>query len=121
MRLTFDGEVKPPILSQIVPVESPGKFRITFAYRTSDITTGGPLVVQTILKGPEEDVKVNEKQLDSTPGWNEVTMEFEVTNGVQAAEFRLSRIACSERLCPVYGEIWIDDVQLLKLDGDQEK
>ena len=121
LRLTFDGEVKPPILSQIVPVESPGKFRITFAYRTSDITTGGPLVVQTILKGPEEDVKVNEKQLDSTPGWNEVTMEFEVTNGVQAAEFRLSRIACSERLCPVYGEIWIDDVQLLKLDGDQEK
>ena len=114
LRFDFNGqEDSPELLSQLVTVEGNRKYQLNFSYKTNKIVTGGVPVLQIILKNPETEYVAKETKLSlKESGWIQSSMEFETNEKTQAVEIRLTRQACSETPCPIFGSLWLDDFSM---------
>jgi O-antigen ligase/tetratricopeptide (TPR) repeat protein len=116
LRFDFNGqEDSPELLSQIVTVEKNRKYQLNFSYKTNKIVTGGVPILQIVLKNSETEYVVKETKLSlKETGWIQSSMEFETLKQTEAVEIRLTRQACSEIPCPIFGSLWLDDFSMQK-------
>jgi O-antigen ligase len=117
LKIDFNGAYKPTtvLMSQTVPVEKNQKYRLTFFYKTGEIITAGQPVVRVFLKNPVSDELLREIPLRSeTYQWVGADIVLETGEDTLGLEFKLARHPCRQRLCPVYGELWLDNFSLRK-------
>ena len=115
LELNFKGNVKPnaSLISQMLYVEKNKKYILTFSYKTSELVTGGIPVLQTILKQNDSDTKINEIDLlPESKDWTQSSFEIDTNENTEAIEIRLSRQSCKQRLCPIYGKLWLDNFRI---------
>lgn len=119
LRFNFNGQDSSyELLSQIVVVEKRRKYKLNFSYKTADIVTGSVPILQIILKKPDSDTsesiagetRFSIKEKD----WITSSIEFETDSQTEAIEIRLTRQPCAEPLCPIFGNLWLDDFSLQK-------
>lgn len=120
LRLDFRGGAPPPaeIVAQLVLVEAGVRYRLSFAARARDLVTGGPPLVRVV------DAQTGTALAESPPlpegttdGWRDLTVEFAVPPGARAVRVVLLRRPCAQAVCPVFGQLWLDDFRLLRLSG----
>jgi tetratricopeptide (TPR) repeat protein len=110
--VSFNGNSDPaqPIISQIVSVGKRQKYRLSFAYRTEKIVSGGVPLLYLILKQPDGDVIFKEINLTTEQNdWRKVSTEIETLEQTEAIEIRLARRSCGQSLCPIFGRLWLDN------------
>ena len=115
LELNFQGNAKPnaSLISQVLFVEKNKKYILTFSYKVSELITGGVPVLQIILKQKDSDTKINEiKLLPENKDWTQSSVEIDTKENTEALEVRLSRQSCKQRLCPIYGRLWLDNFHL---------
>ncbi|MEP7039568.1 MAG: O-antigen ligase family protein [Acidobacteriota bacterium] len=115
LELNFKGNVKPntSLISQVLFVEKNKKYILTFSYKTSELVTGGVPVLQTIIKQNDSDIKINEIELlPENKDWIQSSVEIDTNENTEAIEVRLSRRSCKQRLCPIYGRLWLDNFRI---------
>lgn len=122
LRVVFRGNVKPglPVVSQIIPVEKNQNFRLEFSYRSSGMVTAGIPVLKVILKQRDSIETVREVGLMSEgESWQKKNLEIKTTADTEALEIRITRNPCqdsSDRVCPIFGSLWLDDFGLINLN-----
>jgi O-antigen ligase len=119
LKFNFNGQDSSyELLSQTIIVEKKRKYQLKFSYKTGDIITGGIPVLQVLLKHPEventENIVGETKLPPKEKNWTQSSIEFETDNRTEAVEIRLTRKSCAESLCPIFGNLWLDDFSLQK-------
>ncbi len=119
LRFNFNGQENSfALLSQLVIVEKNRQYKLNFSYKTGDIITGGAPILQIILKKPDSETSDGiggETKLSlKENAWVQSSIEFETDNRTEAVEIRLTRQSCAENLCPIFGNLWLDDFYLQK-------
>jgi tetratricopeptide (TPR) repeat protein len=110
--VVFDGNSEPsiPMISQIVSVGKKRKYRLSFAYRTEKIVSGGVPVLYLISKQLDGDVILKEINLTTDQkDWHTFSTEIETLKQTEAIEIRLARRSCGQSLCPIFGRLWLDN------------
>jgi O-antigen ligase len=120
LRFNFNGEDDSfALLSQIIFIEKKQKYRLNFSYKTADLVSGGMPVIQIIHKNHETENMnhiAGEALINARKsGWIQSSIEFEANNQTEAIEIRLARQSCKDQVCPIYGNLWLDDFQLRKI------
>ena len=115
--LKFGGDSAPgsQILSQIVLVQPKASYSVSFAARTEEIVTGGPLVISIVDASSQPATLLGQ----STPlpigttDWKTNKVAF--TTGEQAAiAISLQRLNCSQNPCPIFGRVWLSRFALTR-------
>ena len=117
LQVSFAGEwdTSRPALEQTVVVQSGQRYRLSFAAKTKDLVTGGPpRIVLTDAMNHQILVK-SDVFPESTPSWQQMTVEFTVPQSSEAVVISLARDNCSSSLCPIFGVVWLDEFVLQKL------
>lgn len=115
--LEWRGNADPSLqaVSQLVPVEPGGRYRLNFSARTADVVTGGPPVVVV------GDAAGGGRLAESAPlgkgagVWSDYSVEFATGAGVTAVVISLRRQSCSTGPCPMFGKVWLDAFGLRRL------
>lgn len=121
LRFNFNGQDNAfALLSQFVVVEKNRRYQLIFSYKTSEIITGGVPILKIILKKPDsetsESVAGETKFSLKEKVWVRSSIEFETDDLTEAVEIRLTRQTCPETICPIFGNLWLDDFYLQKKD-----
>ena len=118
LQISFDGEwpASTPLLSQTIVVEPQQGYRITFAVKTKDLTTGAP--PRMFVRDAVSDQVLGESApLSEASGtsWQKMTVEFTTLAASEAIVIRLDRASCSATPCPIFGVVWLDEFAIEKL------
>jgi tetratricopeptide (TPR) repeat protein len=112
LRLRFNGDWKAPYetISQRIVIAPERRYRISFGVRTKDIVTGGPPAI--VVKDAVTNERLGQSEAFPTPSSNWQTMQFEFSTrpGTQAILLEFTRVADACTPCPIFGELWIDDL-----------
>jgi ChAPs (Chs5p-Arf1p-binding proteins) len=116
LRLNWKGTSDPSdeVISQLVLVEPNTRYELNFAARAQDLKSGGPPVI-TIIDVSQTDKKIlaQSHQLPlGNSGWQVLSLEFATGASTRAIRIVLQRENCSERSCPIFGTLWLDDFRL---------
>lgn len=117
LKFTFNGNFKLdlPLLSQIIVVEKNQKYLFRYSYKTSELLTAGMPVLQLILKNSHSDELIKEIKLPpENTMWITRTIEVKTNAESTALEVILTRTSCNERICPIFGHLWLDNFFLQK-------
>lgn len=118
-RIVFKGKSDPdvPVISQIVLVEPATRYKLLFSTRAKEIVTGGlPLVVVTDLSSSEPRELCRGEQLPAgTSGWQDHELSFVTPEGTKAIAISLRRQRCLKSLCPIFGELWLDNLSMERM------
>ncbi len=116
--IDFDGDYDSlqPLLSQTLIVEKSRRYQFSFADRLDKIVTGGLPVVELILKKNNADSLAGEIKLNTVKDgeWVKNSFEFQTDGQTEALEIRVTRKACGQNLCPIFGRLRLDDFRLIK-------
>ncbi len=110
--VVFDGnsDAAQPIISQTFRVGKKHKYRLSFAYRTEKIVSGGVPFLSFSLKQPDDDVIFKEINLTTDQNdWRRFSTEIETLEQTEAIEIRLARRSCGQSPCPIFGRLWLDN------------
>ena len=104
---------------QIITADPQAKYRLTYAWKSQGITTDqGPFIeIYGYLK---EGLYKAGPMITGTQGWREVSIEFEMPEGCQAAVVRLRRRPSSRFDSKIRGSLWLDDFRLEKIGKDKK-
>jgi tetratricopeptide (TPR) repeat protein len=114
LQATFNGEWTPNALSQTIVLE-PGRYRITFAAKTKDLVTGGPLRMAVTNASNDQAIGSSEAFPPASEEWQILGAEFTVPSDAEAVELRLARDVCASSPCPIFGVVWLDEFAIQKL------
>jgi hypothetical protein len=105
-----------PVLSQLVLVKAGSRYHLHFAFRTKDLSTGGPpVIVVSDAGGQEAELARSAPLPKNSDGWQEQNIEFAATQETRAVLIKMVRQGCSSAPCPIFGQTWLDDFSLQKL------
>ena len=116
--LRFDGDATTAerIVSQIVLVQPRARYRLSFAARTEQLVTGGPLViVVTDASRTEEGALAQSLVQVGTSEWRDYSVEFSTTAATEGIVISIQRQHCTSEQCPIFGSVWFDSFSLRKL------
>jgi hypothetical protein len=108
----------PPVLSQLVLVEPGSRYRLHFAFRTKELSTGGPpFIVVSDAGGKEAELARGAPLPKNSDGWQEQSIEFASGEETRAVLIKMVRQSCGvgSSPCPIFGQTWLDDFSLQKL------
>ena len=114
LQITLDGNWPPatPLLSQIVIVEPGTTYRISFGVKTNDLVTGGPPLI-TVSDVTNNQLLANSENFPTaTSPWVNLNFDFTTAPNSQAAVIRLQRNNCDSSPCPIFGTLWLDQIQI---------
>jgi tetratricopeptide (TPR) repeat protein len=117
LRVDWKGNNSPsvPVLSQILLVAPKSDYQLTFATRTEKLVTGGlPIVVITDASDGSVLVQSNPIKPDNLE-WSEQKINFTTKENTRAVVINVQRLNCTTSPCPVFGRVWFDAFQLIKL------
>lgn len=115
LRIDWGGPTDPssPVLSQLVPVEPGGRYRLSFAARVEELVTGGLPAVAAVDASDEAHMLSTLYLLpQGTSGWKEFSLEFTAAETTRAVNILVRRQDCAMTPCPIFGQIWFDDFVL---------
>jgi tetratricopeptide (TPR) repeat protein len=117
LQISLDGEWEPsePLLSQVIVLSSPQRYRLTFALKTKDLVTGGPPRIVVEDAQTRRVLAKSEAFPQSTGVWQQMSVEFKMLAPADGVIIRLLRDSCSSAPCPIFGVIWLDEFSLQKL------
>lgn len=119
LRIEFSGNSNPAqsIISQYILVAPNTQYRLHFAARTEELTSGGlPFITVNDASDKETSTLA---QLTSLPqgssDWHEYGLDFTTGKKTSAVLISLLRQNCGGGLCPIFGHLWLDKFSLQKL------
>lgn len=118
LRITFNAPsaLNFANVSQLVVVEPGARYRLEFYIRTEDVKTASSLVVN-VVSGEKEarTLAASAPAPNDTHDWQQVALDFAAPSGVDGVVLLLSRQACPQGACPIFGKIWYDDFNLQRV------
>jgi len=117
LKIMFEGKENISFghLYQIVPVDPMTDYRLTYGWRSRDLTTDqGPLV--DIYGYDCDGFYRNGPMMLGTNEWREQKIEFTVPEDCRAVVVRLYRRSSRRFDSKIGGTLWLDDFKLEKLD-----
>lgn len=108
--------VSVPTLSQLILVESATRYRLSFAARTKDLSTGTPPFIGVLDADSGETLAQTAPLSTGSNPWQDSTLEFSTRGDTRALRIFVQRPRCSETVCPIYGRTWFDSFSLQKLE-----
>lgn len=123
LRLTLTGHANPEadLLSQLVLVEPGARYKLNFATRTSNVVTGGPLVIVVKDANGHQLLASSAPLAADSGGWQALNLEFVTGTATPAIVFSLQREQCSTAPCPVFGTVNLDSFSLARVNAGAEK
>jgi tetratricopeptide (TPR) repeat protein len=116
--VTFAGVTsdEAEFVKQLVVLESRTGYRLTFASRSSELESDGPLEVAVIeAGGGGRLLGASQQSFKGTTVWSSHNVDFTTSDFTQAAYIVLRRQKCSMEVCPIFGTLWLDNFSLTKL------
>jgi hypothetical protein len=105
---------------QIFTVDSLATYRLTYAWKSHGITTDeGPFI--EIIGYDKEGVYAAGPKITGTQPWREVSLEFDMPEGIRAGIIRLRRQPSHRFDSKIRGTVWLDDFQLEKIGEDSRR
>ena len=118
LKFTFDGEVRSFFLKQTIPVRKNARYKLSFSYRSNAIISGGAPVVQIVTQQAEGTGEVQEAELlPDQVQWAQKTLSFETNDKTEAIDVILTKRACYDPKCPIFGELWVDNFEIIELSS----
>jgi hypothetical protein len=113
LKITFNGKENISFrhLFQIFPVNPEEKYRLTYAWKSTDLTTDQGLFVE-IYSYDKQGLYQTSPMITGTHGWREDSITFEIPEGCHAAVLRLRRQPSKRFDSKIKGMLWIDDFRL---------
>jgi hypothetical protein len=113
LKITFNGQENIVFkhLFQIFPVNPEEKYRLTYAWKSTDLTTDQGLFVE-IYSYDNQGLYQTSPMITGTHGWREDSITFEIPEGCHAAVLRLRRQPSKRFDSKIKGVLWIDDFRL---------
>lgn len=110
----FNGKsnTNQPILSQLIAAKPNQSYSLTFAARTEDIVTGGLPVISVVDADSGNMINQSAALTSSNSQWQQFKVDFRTENQTQAFKIRLLRQNCKENPCPIFGKLWLDEINL---------
>jgi hypothetical protein len=114
LRISFSGHANPgfELLTQLVPVEPGGRYKLNFSARTSNLVTGGPVVVVVKDVSNQQILARSAPLPTDTKAWQPFSTEFTVGPGTTAIKLAVQREGCATSPCPVFGAVNFDGFSL---------
>ena len=99
-----------PVISQLFVVEPQRRYQLQFAARSQEVVSGGmPLIAIVDAQDAASGLLgVSEILPRNSGGWRNFTVEFTTNPNTTAVRLFLRR-QCKTDLCPIYGQVWLDD------------
>jgi tetratricopeptide (TPR) repeat protein len=118
LQITFDGNWNPgtPLLSQTVLVDASKTYRVSFSLKTKDLVTGGPPLF-TVNDATNNLLLGKSENFPSTNSWFTLNFTFTSLATTEAAVIRLQRNNCDPSPCPIFGVLWLDEIQIQSADS----
>jgi len=116
LKITFNGKenISFQHLFQIIPVNPKEKYRLTYAWKSTDITTDQGLFVE-IYGYDDQGLYRTSPMITGTHGWRENSIEFKIPGSCHAVVLRLRRQPSKRFDSKIKGMVWIDDFRLEKI------
>jgi Flp pilus assembly protein TadD len=103
---------------QLVTVEPATRYRLGFAARTEDLKSASTPVVEVLDGASGAALGASAPLAAGTSAeWQQGAVEFTTPQGAQAVMIRLTRAACPDGSCPIFGKVWYDDFDLQRVGG----
>lgn len=117
LQINFDGDwdAGAPLLSQTIVVSSEQHYRLSFAFKTKDLVTGGPPRIAIADAKSNQILGKSDAISQSTGAWQQMNVEFTTPQNGGAVVIRLTRDNCATSVCPIFGVVWLDEFSLQKL------
>jgi Tetratricopeptide repeat len=125
LRLNWKGQSDPstPLFDQLVLVKPASRYRLRFAVRVAGLTTGGlPFVaVVEAMGNVTQSAEAGRVVARSQPirpevlSWQEYSVEFATGAATRAVYILVRRENCADQPCPIFGDAWFDDFNLMTL------
>jgi Tfp pilus assembly protein PilF len=111
--ISFKGpaEFKTNFISQIVPVESGRSYALEAAVKNSEIVSGGSLELVVIDPATNEIIGKTGSFVMKESDWKIYRASFRAGDSA-AVMIALRRAECRANPCPIFAEIWLDDIAL---------
>ena len=120
LKFMFDGDFQSAFLEQTIPVRKNTRYIITFSYKTRAIVSAGPPVVKILTRQAKDAISAAETELSvDTDRWERRTLSVETTDKTDAIEVVITRQQCADSKCPIFGELWVDDFQIVDASKPQ--
>ena len=118
LQLNFDGDWNPatPLLSQTILVDPSKTYRVSYSLKTKDLVTGGPPLF-TVNDATNNQLLGKSENFPSTDSWLTLNFTFTSLATTEAAVIRLQRNNCDASPCPIFGVLWLDEIQLRSADS----
>jgi tetratricopeptide (TPR) repeat protein len=116
-QITFDGDWNPatPLLSQTILVDPSKTYHVSYSLKTKDLVTGGPPVL-TVNDATTNQLLGKSENFPSTNSWLTLNFTFTSLATTEAAVIRLQRNNCDASPCPIFGVLWLDEIQIQSAD-----
>jgi plasmid stability protein len=123
LRVTLSGHANPAaaLVSQLALVEPGARYKLSCAVRTTNIVTGGPLVM-VVNDSVGQPTLARSAQLPANSGgWQPLSLEFVSGTGTTAIVFSLQRELCTSDPCPIFGSVNLDSFSLVRVNAEAVK
>lgn len=116
LRVSFNGYAQPAIFNilQNVTVEPRAHYRLSFWIKTENLKTGGAPLLEIYTTADGKTIASSAPFPVGTNDWQQLKVEFNAPESVEAVGVRTARVYCGEN-CPLVGAFWYDDFRLEKL------
>ena len=115
LRIIFNGHSVTPdsIVSQIIIIHAQAKYRVSFAFKTNDLTSGSPLVLQVTDAVNNQALK--DFEIAPEPGWRRQSFDFDAPPECRTIHLKLIGKGCSSGPCQIFGTLWLDSFSIEQL------
>ena len=105
-------------VSQAVAVEPSARYRLTYFIKTEELRSVASIsAAVSDAAAPDAPLASSPPAPTGTHDWQQVSVEFATGPKTEAVLIRLTRAACPDVVCPIYGKIWYDDFNLERAGG----
>ena len=118
LMITFDGDwtFGTPLLAQTFIIKPDTSYRVSFAFKTSDLVTGGPPLIVVNDADNNQLLGRSESFPTAARNWTRLNVDFTTLPTSQAAVLRLQRTNCDSSPCPIFGTLWLDEFSIKQTD-----
>lgn len=108
-----DPQAGTAAVSQLIVVEPQKHYRLSFWARAEKLVTGGAPIITVSAPGTVERLLGQSAPLlQATQEWRQFSLEFQTNAQTQAVTIAVRRDGCTGSPCPIFGQIWLDDLVL---------
>ena len=113
LQITFNGGHDPaiPLLSQLRIFYPERTYRVSLDVLTKDLATGGPPVI-TVTDATTDQLLGKSEGFPASDSWRTLNFEFTTLPTSEAVLIRLQRNNCESAPCPIFGVVWLDNVNI---------